>query len=269
MDQLSPRLPSTAIKLGYQRTALRGLGGIGKTQIALEAAWRVHQEDPECSIFWVSAVDTMNFDNGYRNIGELLNIDAIGQEGADVKLLVLKALEKSETGRWLLIIDNADDSDMFFEQNLPLNRSTRLRLASYLPSSELGCILFTTRDLKVATKLTKGNGSIIDVPEMDLIECRQLLTKSLLKHPDEGNSDSVEKLLELLAQLPLAIKQAAAFMVENSVTVPRYVELFQSTETKKVKLLSENFEAEGRYENIRQCRHDDMASVVQSNSHQR
>ena len=89
-------------------------------------------------------MDATEFDNGYRSIGELLNIDGIEQEGADVKLLVLKALEKVETGRWLLVIDNADDSDMFFEQNLPLGRSISSSLASYLPSSELGCILFTT-----------------------------------------------------------------------------------------------------------------------------
>ena len=88
MEQISSKLPSTTTKLGYRRTALVGLGGVGETQLALEAAWRVHEKDPECSIFWVSAVDTTNFDNGYRRIGELLNIDAIEQEGADVKLLV-------------------------------------------------------------------------------------------------------------------------------------------------------------------------------------
>ena len=60
----------------------------------------------------------------------------------------------------------------------------------------------------------------------------------------------MDKLLELLAHLPLAIKQAAAFMVENSMSVTRYMELFQCTEKKKVKLLSEDFEADGRYDNI-------------------
>ena len=74
MEQLSPKLPSTTTKLGSQRTALVGLGGVGKTQIALEAAWRIHEKDPECSIFWVSAVDATSFENGYRSIGELLKI---------------------------------------------------------------------------------------------------------------------------------------------------------------------------------------------------
>lgn len=153
-EQLFANLPSPTTKLGSQRIALVGLGGIGKTQIALEAAWSLHEKDPGCSIFWVLAVNTTNFENEYRSIGELLNIDAIEQEGADMKLLVQNALEKVETGRWLLVTDNADDSDMFFPQNLPLDRSTSSSLASYLPSSELGCLLFTTRDLKAATKLT-------------------------------------------------------------------------------------------------------------------
>ena len=60
----------------------------------------------------------------------------------------------------------------------------------------------------------------------------------------------MDKLLELLAYLPPAIKQAAAFMVENTMPVHHYMELFQSTEKKKVKLLSEDFEAEARYENV-------------------
>ena len=249
MEQLSRKLPSITTKLGYQRTALVGLGGIGKTQIALEAAWRVQEEDPECSVFWISAVDTTNFDNGYRAIGKLLNIDAIKQKGADVKSLVQKALSKVETGRWLLIIDNADDSDMFFKRTPPLDRSTSSSLASYLPSSQLGCILFTTRDLKAAMKLTEGNASIIHVLEMGPIESRQLLTRSLLKQPGDDD-DCLSKALELLAHLPLAIKQAAAFMAANTMSVPRYMELFQSAENKKVNLLSEDFETNGRYDNI-------------------
>ena len=48
----------------------------------------------QCSIFWVSAVDITNFDNGYHNIGKLLKFDDdIEQEGADVKSLVQKALK--------------------------------------------------------------------------------------------------------------------------------------------------------------------------------
>src|SRR6185437_1771864 len=67
--QLVKRIPPNADKDDCQRTAIEGLGGVGKTQIALEAAYRVRKEHPDYSIFWVPAVDTTSFENAYRDIG--------------------------------------------------------------------------------------------------------------------------------------------------------------------------------------------------------
>ena len=74
---------------------LHGLGGIGKTQIALEAAFRLHNVYPDCSVFWVPAVDTITFENAYCEIGRQLKVKGIDEEEADVKLLVKVALSQS------------------------------------------------------------------------------------------------------------------------------------------------------------------------------
>ncbi|RYP20804.1 hypothetical protein DL767_009389 [Monosporascus sp. MG133] len=61
LQQLLQRIPPDANKDDCQRTAVEGLGGIGKTQVAIEAAYRVRDEHPACSVFWVPAVDSISF----------------------------------------------------------------------------------------------------------------------------------------------------------------------------------------------------------------
>lgn len=68
-----------------QGTAIVGLGGVGKTQIALVAAFRVREKHPDCSVFWVPALDAISFLNAYRNIGQLLDVGGINDDKADVK----------------------------------------------------------------------------------------------------------------------------------------------------------------------------------------
>ena len=72
MDRLLETVPPDVDKDSCQRTAIEGLGGVGKTQMALEAAFRVSDQDQNCSVFWVPAVDITSFENAYREIGQKL-----------------------------------------------------------------------------------------------------------------------------------------------------------------------------------------------------
>jgi tetratricopeptide (TPR) repeat protein len=65
------------------------------------------------------------------------------------------------------------------------------------------------------------------------------------------NDKDVLKLLDLLTNLPLAIKQAAAFLNENSMSISEYVRIYQSSDEELIELLSENFEDHGRYSDIK------------------
>ncbi|KAJ4171748.1 hypothetical protein NW754_000325 [Fusarium falciforme] len=143
LRHLHERIPPMASKDDCQRTALEGLGGVGKTQIALEAACRVRDKYPNCSVFWVPAVDATTFENAYRDIGRLLGVTGIDDDNVDVKTLVKAALSREAAGQWLLIIDNADDAELLFGPT-SLNES--------LPFSRNGSILFTTRTHEVARR---------------------------------------------------------------------------------------------------------------------
>uniref|UniRef100_L7JCA8 Kinesin light chain n=1 Tax=Pyricularia oryzae (strain P131) TaxID=1143193 RepID=L7JCA8_PYRO1 len=149
LGRLLKRLPPIAHPDACQRTVIHGLGGIGKTQVAIEAAYRVRDAYPKCSVFWVPAVNMTMFDNGYRRVGRALEIQGIEDDDADVKALVNAALSRNDAKPWLLIIDNIDDLQLL----------TDGRLTPHLPFSRKGSILFTTRNRQITAHLQAREAS--------------------------------------------------------------------------------------------------------------
>ncbi|KAK1656993.1 hypothetical protein BDP55DRAFT_43077 [Colletotrichum godetiae] len=240
LTRLLKRIPPSANKDACQRTAIVGLGGVGKTQVAIEAAYRVRDAHPGCSVFWVPAVNTVMFENAYRDIGRALNIQDIEDDQADVKGLVKATLERGKIKSWLLIVDNADDTELLF---------TSSKLTSYLPSSRKGSILLTTRNHQAAARFS---GSLpLRLVEMDTKEATNLLRKGL-DETQFSDSQSTTQLLECLTYLPLAIRQASAYMASNrTVTISKYLGYCKASSDKLVKLLSKDFDDQDRYEDIR------------------
>ncbi|KAH8836614.1 hypothetical protein MCOR01_011572 [Pyricularia oryzae] len=149
LGRLLQRLPPIAHPNACQRTVIHGLGGIGKTQVAIKAAYRVRDAYPECSVFWVPAVNMTMFDNGYRRVGRALEIQGIEDDDADVKTLVNAAFNRNNAKPWLFIIDNVDDLQLL----------TDGRLTSHLPFSGKGSILFTTRNRQITAHLQARKAS--------------------------------------------------------------------------------------------------------------
>ncbi|KAJ3474216.1 hypothetical protein NLG97_g9941 [Lecanicillium saksenae] len=116
IDKLLELIPPTAEPDDCQRAVIEGLGGTGKTQIALEMAFRLRGDHPDCSVFWVPALNGTSFESAYRGIGRLLRISGIDEGDADIISLVKTALNES-IFNWLLIIDNADESQLSFSNS--------------------------------------------------------------------------------------------------------------------------------------------------------
>ena len=223
-----------------QRVALVGLGGVGKTQIALECAFQLQKILPALSVFWVRASDVISFDNAFRDIGRQLEIPGLEDDKADVKRLVKTRLSQESTGKWLMIVDNADNFEIFYHNK----DSGSGALSESLPFSTLGAILFTTRDREAATRYAGSN--VIDIDEMDDEESKELLQRSL-QNKQLVNDHSGTKLLELLVNLPLAIMQAAAYLNAKGSTITEYLRLYEESSDNTVKLLSKDFEDIRRY----------------------
>ena len=240
LEQLLERLPPDVDKDDCQRTAIEGLGGVGKTQIALEAAFQVRDRHPACHIFWVPAIDFSSFENAYREIGRRLGVSGIDEENADVRLLVKMALAQSADS-WLLIIDNADDVELFFGA-----AAGATPLCDYLPFSHRGSVLFTTRNHDAVVRLDIPRRGIVKLAEMSTPEAADMLQRNLEAH-QRSDTQSTSGLLDFLANLPLAIKQASAYIAKTGITATQYLNHCQSGDERVIELLSKEFEDRGRY----------------------
>jgi hypothetical protein len=187
--------------------------------------------EPNGHVFWLHASTIQRFDQGYRDVGRrFLPLP----DAKDNDYNVLQSVQDwlSEHGPWLLILDNADDLELFFtvsEQTKPI--------INYLPHNPKGCLLITSRDKRVGERLA-GRDNCITVLPPDEEEAEQLLRSKTA--PEIWDSRAAGILIESLERLPLAISQAAAFISENSLTLDEYLESFLADDSKLVALLSED-----------------------------
>ena len=198
---------------------------------------------PECSVFWVQASDATSFDKSYREIAQKLGIPGFEDDKTEVKQSVFTALT-GLISPWLLIVDNADDYKVLEKAS---EGNSSHALIEYLPNRGNGAVLFTTRDNKTATKFAEAN--VITIREMNRQESIALLKTSMhvQKHNLIDDEASLKMLLALLLDLPLAIKQAAAYMNENSTPIAEYLSFYNNSEQEIIEILSEGFEDRGRY----------------------
>ncbi|CRG89878.1 hypothetical protein PISL3812_06917 [Talaromyces islandicus] len=227
-------------KRGARQMAITGLGGVGKTQIALELAYALRTSNPEFSIYWIPAVNIESIEQAYTEISEHLKLQDVSQ--SDVKLRVKSYLSSPNASPWLLIIDNADDIEMWQSYSSPSSG-----LKSFLPHSEHGFILFTTRNQQLATLLV--GPEVISVDEMDDQMAANLLLASLTEKHVHRDQISTE-LLRQLSGLPLAIVQAASYINETKISLESYLSLLVEQEDVLLELLSQDFEDDWRYDRL-------------------
>jgi tetratricopeptide (TPR) repeat protein len=217
--------------------ALVGLGGVGKTQVALELAYWARENHPEHSIFWVPALSGATFEQAYAEIAKKLAIRKAADD-EDVKESVRRHLSSAAAGPWLLVVDNADDVEVGLGSS-----DDPGGLSQYLPESESGVVLYTTRSPDVASRASDE----VELHEMSEQEARTMLEKSLKRKGLMGNEARVKELLDELTYLPLAIAQAAAYLDRNRLSVTDYLTLLRGAEDDMVGAMSREFHDSTRY----------------------
>lgn len=146
-------------------------------------------------------------------------------------------------GRWLMIVDNADDNQVFalsratdssgsaaqLLEPAPAQEAAAL-LASCLSQAANGWILVTSRDLIAALNLLGAKDNVVRVEPMGGEEALALLkTKVRVNESSEGGARAP---VETLEDIPLAVTHAAAYIAvgEPRVTFFTYLQLFHKSE---------------------------------------
>jgi tetratricopeptide (TPR) repeat protein/transcriptional regulator with XRE-family HTH domain len=196
-----------------QSWAISGLGGIGKTQIALEYVYQYHHE--YAAVFWISAATRETLLDGYVLIADLLQLPEKNDRDHN---RVIQAVRQwlATHQRWLLILDNADD--------LAIVRDV-------LPAKRSGHLLLTTRAQALGTLAHQVEIDTMGMAEGTLF----LLRRAKLLAPDATLDQVPEKYLAAAEAiviemdfLPLALDQAGAYIDEVGCDLAAYLELYRA-----------------------------------------
>lgn len=222
-----------------------------KTQIAIAYVYWLQQTHPDISVFWVHGSNAERFRGGYSSIAQELNIPGRDDPQIDVLSLVKTWLEKNYQQRWLMVIDNADDIELFFGSQEGNDQTTSSNstvnkgacLGHYVPECAHGSILVTTRNKQVGLNLAQGKPPI-EVDKLTDADANMLMCAMM--DDQEVDIGETTVLASRLEHLPLALAQAAAFIQGNSITIGEYIKLLDDGDMALVDRLSEPFSTVGR-----------------------
>ena len=208
---LHARLTSAKTAALTQPQALYGLGGIGKTQTAIEYAYRYEQHYTH--IFWIRAATRDLLTSDFVSLAHLLDLaEKDTKEQAQVIAAVKRWLANNQG--WLLILDNADDLPLAYE---------------FLPNKRNGYILLTTRAQAAGTIAANIEVDSLSMRDGTLLLLR--LSKVLgehvsLDHVPTAYRDAAERIVKEMDGLPLAIVQAGTYIEETGCSLTDYLDLY-------------------------------------------
>jgi hypothetical protein len=239
------------------KMSIVGLSGIGKTQVALQFAYVVKETWPEFSIFWVSVLSMKSFNLACVGIARALHLPLAEDDENTAKVLVKQRLGAGLIGPWLLVLDDANDPDVLF------GTGQSEGIMDYLPKSEEGMIVCTTRTVEVALSITRSD--TIELGAMHRQDAASFLEKSLIRKDLIRDGAAMTELLDKLNCLPLAIAHAAAYLNMNDVSIASYLRLLPDTEQDigglmGIKLTASPKEVPGNY--LSYARHKLSESLV-------
>src|SRR6266702_4146344 len=203
-----------------QPQAISGLGGIGKTQTAIEYVYRYHDEYN--TICWLKAESRETLLSDVLTLAHLLNLPQQPDQDQEQLVELIKDWFQSHTG-WLLIYDNADDLVM---------------IRDFLPAGGQGHIVLTTR-----SQVTGNIARRLDVERMEteegtfflLYRAGLLAMDAALDAVPEIERARARELVEEVGGLPLALDQAGAFIEETQCGLAGYLQLYRTRQAEVLK----------------------------------
>jgi tetratricopeptide (TPR) repeat protein len=201
LEQLHDRLNSSSVAV-VAPMALHGLGGVGKSQIALEYAHR-YMADYDL-VWWINAEQDELINPVLAPMAQSLGVrsrDSIPETAQAVR----EALRLGRPyERWLLVFDNADNPS---------------EVKDFFPGGSFGHVIVTTRN--------PAWSMVAEPLEIDVFSRNESLDLLRRRVPTLSAAEATE-VAELLGDLPLAIEQASAWLAETGMSAAEYVNQLKS-----------------------------------------
>lgn len=211
-----------------------GLGGVGKTQVAIEYSYQ-HRNDFDI-IYWLRADDYKTLLASYFEIYEDDSFRALTglklEDENDLEKISTKVklwFERCRDISWLLVLDNAEP--------LPT-------IANLIPSGHKGCVLVTSRDRSAIGQLATDGKELLVMEEAEATKFMMKCSKA-----DSEESEDAVALVQELGRLPLAIEQAGGCMRHTGTTIAEYRRLYNIN---KFEALGEGLSATHRHQYYRE-----------------
>lgn len=188
---------------------ISGLAGIGKTQLAVEYAYR-HQEEYQ-AVLWVHAEKAETLITSYIEIARLLQLP---QKDAEAQEEIVQGVKDwlSSQQNWLLILDNANEPDV---------------LSTFLPLKVAGHILVTTQASDL-TYLSLDFGHAFTVPKFTKKQdVPFLLRRAGLSQVSSQDRLSARKIADQLDGLPLALNQVGVYLARTGCSLDTYWKMYR------------------------------------------
>ncbi len=188
--------------------AISGLGGIGKTQTAVEYSYQYRNEYD--AVLWVKADSREALISDYAALAHVLDLPEKDAKEQNRTAAAVRRWLENNSG-WLLVFDNADEPGL---------------LEEYIPVDHKGHILLTSR----AQQFDKlGISNPVELPKMPPDEAREFLVKRTGRsNPSHLENEAILKIAEELDYLPLALEQAGAYIKELKAGFSNYLSSYRT-----------------------------------------
>ncbi len=218
LKSLHKQLSSAKSAAITQPATIHGLGGVGKTRLAVEYAFQSLNDKTYSAALFVIADSIFSLNTNLAALAapNLLNLPEFKQR--DQGLIVEAVIDAlSRRNDWLLILDNVDD-----------DASRQYIYRVLLPRLTTGRVLITSRMSNWPSEI--GDLQVNKLDKKDAASYLRLSTKTK-RSRTKNDSIHSEQLAEILDGLPVALEQAAAYINRMRITFDKYQKEFEKSRT--------------------------------------
>jgi tetratricopeptide (TPR) repeat protein len=221
-----------------------------KSRIAIEYCYKYRENNPEAQILWVNGGNRARFEADFWYIARAMQIPGFYHPKIDTLQLVSDWLSDKDNGSWLMVLDNADDEELWItpatqESAQQDSQQQSAPLICYVPRGSHGYVLITARNSQLGKTLTKVKEKPIDVLPLRPKDA-EILLRSKLSEDDKISLEDANDFTKALDYLPLAITQAAAYLDHIDMTFAKYLQLFRAGKADTSDLLKKHAYDSGR-----------------------